>query len=396
MKVNQRIKTILGSTTLAITARAKELQSQGRDVINFAAGEPDFDTPDFIKEAAIKAIQKGFTKYTPSTGTLELRQAISEKFKKDNSLSYAPNQIVVSCGAKHCIYDLIAVMADEGDEVIIPSPYWVSYPEMVKLAGATSKIVATSPENHFKMTPAQLSGAVSQKTKILILNSPSNPTGSLYTKKELEAIAQICVKHNIYLISDEIYEKLIYNNTVYVSIASLSEKIYELTATVNGVSKAYAMTGWRIGYCAASKEIIDYVQKFQDHTTSNPTSISQMAALAALTASPESITEMRDEFKRRRDLMISCIKEIPGIKYIIPDGAFYIFCDILSLGMKSAVAAERILNEANVALIPGDGFGAEGYIRLSFAASAEKIKEGIARIGQWVKGLSKTDEGVVS
>ena len=385
MKVNQRIKVLVGSTTLAITAKAKELKSQGHDVVNFAAGEPDFDTPDFIKQSAIEAIQKGFTKYTPSVGTVELRQAISAKFKKDNNLEYTPNQIVVSCGAKHCIYDLIQVIADVGEEVIIPAPYWVSYPEMVKLSGATIKVVATSARNHFKITAKELGSAVTKNTKILIMNSPSNPTGMVYSKDELQGIADICVKHNIFVISDEIYEKLIYTNEKYVSIASLGKEIYNLTATVNGVSKAYSMTGWRIGYCAANQEIIDYVKKFQDHTTSNPSSISQQAALAALKAPEESIVAMRDIFLKRRDIMTEALKQIPQISCVVPQGAFYVFCDISKLNMKSTLFAEKVLDEVKVALIPGDGFGAEGYVRLSFATSEAQIKEGIKRIGEWVK-----------
>ncbi len=385
MKINQRIKTIVGSTTLAITAKAKELKGQGHDVVNFAAGEPDFDTPDFIKKSAIDAIHGGLTKYTPSTGTPELRQAISEKFKKDNNLVYSPNQIVVSCGAKHCLYDLIQVLADVGDEVLIPAPYWVSYPEMVKLAGATIKIVGTSAQTHFKITAVQLQKAVTKNTRIFILNSPSNPTGMVYSKKELEAIAEVCVKNNIFVISDDIYEKLIYDSDEFVSIASLGKDIYNLTATVNGVSKAYSMTGWRIGYCAANQEIMDYIKKFQDHTTSNPSSISQAAALAALKASPESVLSMRDEFRRRRDIMTSCLDKIPEVSYISPQGAFYVFCDVSKLNMKCAVMAEQILNDVKVAVIPGDGFGAEGYLRLSFATSVERIQEGVKRIGEWAK-----------
>ncbi len=384
MNANRRIKNILGSTTLAITAKAKELKDKGFDVVNFAAGEPDFDTPDFIKNAAIEAIQKGLTKYTPSTGTLELRQAIAQKFQRDNGLTYSANQVVVSCGAKHCIYDLIQVIVDDGDEVIYQSPYWVSYPEMVKLAGGTSKVIATSAKTHFKITPDDLKDAITKKTKLLILNSPSNPTGMVYTKKELADIAEICVNHQVYVISDEIYEKLIYSDEGHVSIASFGKGIYDLTATVNGVSKAYSMTGWRIGYCAANQEIIDYVKKFQDHTTSNPSSISQAAALAALKAPNETITAMREEFKKRRDVMASCLDNIPVLSYVRPSGAFYIFCDISKLKLKSAAFAEKILTDVNVALIPGDGFGAEGYVRLSFATSQERIKEGIKRIGEWV------------
>ncbi len=384
MNINQRIRDIVGSTTLAMTAKAKELKSQGHDVINFAAGEPDFDTPEFIKQAAIEAIQKGLTKYTPSAGTVELREAISKKFLKDNHLSYHPNQIVVSCGAKHCLYDLIQVIADDDDEVIYSSPYWVSYPEMVKLAGARSKVIETNAATHFKITPQQLTGALSKKSKILIMNSPSNPTGMVYSKKELEDIAAICVKHNIFVISDEIYEKLIYNNQPCVSIASLGKEIFHLTATVNGVSKAYAMTGWRIGYCAASQEIIDYVKKFQDHTTSNPSSISQAAALAALKASEETVISMRQEFKKRRDVMVQELEKIPQVSLLRPDGAFYVFCDISKLKMKSASFADKILNDVKVAVIPGDGFGAEGYVRLSFATSVDKIRDGVRRIGEWI------------
>ncbi len=389
MKVNQRIKGVVGSTTLAITARAKELKAQGRDIVNFAAGEPDFDTPDFIKKSAIESIQKGFTKYTPSTGTLELKEAIVRKFQKDNHLVYAPNQIVVSCGAKHCLYDLVQVIVDDGDEVIIPAPYWVSYPEMVKLAGGISRLVQTREQNGFKITPDELTKAVSKKTKVFILNSPSNPTGMLYTKKELQAIADICVANNIFVISDEIYEKLIYDDEAYTSIASLGKEIYDLTATVNGVSKTYAMTGWRIGYCAAAKEIIDYVGKFQDHTTSNPSSISQMAALAAVQAPEESIASMKEEFKKRRDLMTAALDKISGITYLRPQGAFYVFCNISKLGIGSDALAKQVLDEVGVAVIPGSGFGAEGYIRLSFATSTERIEEGVKRLGAWIKGRQK-------
>lgn len=388
MKVNQRVKNILGSSTLAITAKAKELQSKGVDVVNFAAGEPDFDTPEFIKAAAIKAINSGFTKYTPSIGTPQLREAISRKFQKDNNLVYKPSQIAVSCGAKHSIYDIIQVLTDEGEEVIIPAPFWVSYPEMVKLSGATSRFVETTAQNNFKITPDQLMKNITKHTKVLIINSPSNPTGMVYSKNELAAIAEICVKHNIYVISDEIYEKLVYDVPENPSIASFGKDIYDLTITVNGVSKAYSMTGWRIGYCGASHEIIDYVNKFQDHSTSNPTSISQVAALAALQAPEDSIVAMREEFKARRDLMMSAVDKISEISYIRPQGAFYLFCDVSKLG-DSVSVAKRILEEVNVAIIPGDSFGANNYVRLSFATGRERITEGISRIGQWVKKTSK-------
>ena len=388
LKVNHRVKDIVGSTTLAITARAKELKTQGHDVVNFAGGEPDFDTPEFIKAAGIKAIQSGFTKYTPSVGTIELRRTIAQKFKTDNHLQYEPSQIAVSCGAKHSIYNVIQVLVDDGEEVLIPTPYWVSYPEMVKLAGAKVKFIQTTAKSYFKITPKQLGEHITSKTKILILNSPSNPTGMIYSKKDLEAIAEICVRHHVFVLSDEIYEKLIYDDEPYVSIASLSKDIYDLTITVNGVSKAYAMTGWRIGYCAGDQEIMNYIQKFQDHSTSNPTSISQAAALEALQASAESVTGMRDEFKKRRDFMMSLLDKVPEISYIKPNGAFYLFCDFSKFG-DSEAAAKQILDDMKVAVIPGDGFGAPGYLRLSFSTSMERIEEGIQRIASWIKKYNK-------
>jgi aspartate aminotransferase len=384
LKINRRIKEVLGSTTLAITARAKELQSKGIDVVNFGAGEPDFDTPASIKIAAIKAIESGFTKYTPSTGTIELRKAIAAKFKKDNNLEYSPNQIAVSCGAKHSIFNLIQVLVDDGDEVLIPTPYWVSYPEMVKIAGGVSRFIHTGWDTNFKLTPALLEKSITPRSKVLFVNSPSNPTGVVYTKAELKAIADICVKHHIYIISDEIYEKLIYDSAEYTSTAALSKEIYDLTFTVNGVSKAYSMTGWRIGYAAGPQAIMDVVKNFQDHSTSNPTSISQAAALAALELPDDTIIAMREVFKKRRELMMSLVAQIPEIRFIRPDGAFYLFCDVSKLG-DSDVIAKKILDEVNVALIPGSGFGAPDFVRLSFATSDERIKEGIKRIGQWIK-----------
>ena len=384
MEINSRIKEVLGSSTLAITARAKELRAEGHDVVNFGAGEPDFDTPDNIKQAAIEAINSGFTKYTPSIGTVDLRKAISKKFKEDNGLEYTPAQIAVSCGAKHSLFSVMQVLIDKGDEVLIPAPYWVSYPEMVKIAGGIPKFLQTSSASNFKISPEQLSNSISEKTKLLILNSPSNPTGMVYSKKEIEAIAEVCVKHKIYVISDEIYEKLIYDTSEYTSIASLGKDIYDLTITVNGVSKAYSMTGWRIGYCAGAEEMLGYIKKLQDHSTSNPSSISQAAALAALQSSDEIINSMRDEFRKRRDLIMSAIDEIPEISYIRPEGAFYIFCDISKLG-NSMDVAKKILDDVKVAFIPGEGFGAPGFARFSFATSAERIQEGIKRIAQWVK-----------
>ena len=387
MRLSQKIKNVVGSTTLAITARAKELKSQGFDVVNFAGGEPDFDTPDFIKSAAIQALEKGFTKYTPSTGTPELREAISQKFKKDNNLDYASAQIVVSCGAKHCLYNLMEALVEVGDEVIIPAPYWVSYPEMVKLAGGVPKIVPTSVKNSFKLTADEFSKNISSKTKVLVLNSPSNPTGVLYSRRELSDLAQICVQKNIFVISDEIYEKLVYDSAEFTAVASLGKEIYNLTATVNGVSKTYSMTGWRIGYFGAPKELSECVKKFQDHTTSNPCSISQMAALAALKASEESVTKMRDEFKTRRDLMMSYLDKIPQVSYVKPQGAFYVFTNIAKFKIGSNAFAKRVLDEINIALIPGEGFGADDYVRLSFSTSQDRIHEGMKRLTDWIRKL---------
>ncbi len=384
VKINARIAQVLGSTTLAITARANELKAQGVDVVSFAAGEPDFDTPDYIKEAAIKAINGGFTKYTPSSGTEELRAAVCEKLKRDNGLDYKPGQIVVGCGAKHSIFNAVMVLCDAGEEVLIPAPYWVSYPEMVKIAGATPKFIQTSQAANFKVTPQQLTAAITPRTKMFILNSPSNPTGSVYSREELKAIADICVKHGIYVVSDEIYEKLLYIDTPFTSIASLGKDIFDLTITINGMSKAYSMTGWRIGYAAGPAEIMNCMKNLQDHSTSNPVSISQKAALAALKAPEDSIKAMRDEFRVRRDLMMSLIDGIPGVSYIKPEGAFYLFCDFSKYG-PCAEVAKRILNEVNVAVIPGDGFGAEGYLRLTFCTSQERIREGVRRIKEWIE-----------
>ena len=383
VKINSRIRQVVGSTTLAITARAKELQSQGKDVVNFAAGEPDFDTPDHIKKAAIQAINGGFTKYTPSIGAEDLRLAICEKFKRDNRLDYKPGQVIVGCGAKHSIFNALMVLADAGEEVIIPAPYWVSYPEMVKIAGAVPVFLQTRRENGFKMTPAELAAAITPRTKVLIFNSPSNPTGAVYSRKEMEQIAEVCVSRGIYVISDEIYEKLLYSGEPFVSIASFGKDIFDRTITVNGVSKAYAMTGWRIGYCAGPAEIMGYMKNFQDHSTSNPTSISQKAALAALNSPEDAVTLMRDEFRVRRDLMMSLMDGVPEAGYIRPDGAFYLFCDFSKFG-SCAETAKKILDDVNVALIPGDGFGAEGYLRLTFSTSQERIREGISRIKSWI------------
>lgn len=389
MKLAQRIQNVAGSLTLEITARAKKLRQEGFDVINFAAGEPDFDTPDFIKDAAIKAIQQGFTKYTPTSGIIELKEAISRKFKVENNLSYLPSQIVVSCGAKHSLYNLVQVLAEDGEEAIIPSPFWVSYPEMVKLACAKPVILETKPQENFKINPVALKKVISKKTKLLILNSPSNPTGIVYNREELEKIAEICVKNKIVIISDEIYENLIYDGKKHESIASLGKEIYDLTITVNGLSKSFSMTGWRIGYFGAPEEIASAVSKFQDHSTSNPASISQKAALAALESENDWKEKLCREFQARRNLMLACLERIPQLSYVKPEGAFYVFCDISRIGLDSNAFAKKLLDEEKVAIIPGAGFGFDNFVRLSFSTSQEKIKEGFKRLSRWVKQLPK-------
>lgn len=389
MLLSHRVQDLSPSSTLRITALANTLRSQGVDVVSFGAGEPDFDTPDFIKASAIEAIRSGFTKYTPSTGTPELKKAIQEKFKKENNLEYSPEQIIVSSGAKHCLFNIVVSVINAGDEVILGLPYWVSYPEMVKLAGGVSRFIQGKKENSFKINAKEIKKVISSKTKLLILNSPSNPTGAVYGREELEEIAGLCVKHNIYVISDEIYEKLIYDGLKHISIAGLNKEIYKRTFTVNGVSKAYSMTGWRIGYFAGPLEAAEAVKNLQDHSTSNPCSISQKAALSALNHPDEWTKKMREEFQVRRDYLISRIDKIPSLSYIRPAGAFYLFCDISKTGLKSQDFSTRLLNEARVAVIPGDGFGCDEYIRLSFTLNLDTIKKGIDNLERWLKQLPR-------
>ncbi|MCX5697731.1 MAG: pyridoxal phosphate-dependent aminotransferase [Candidatus Omnitrophica bacterium] len=386
-RLAERLKKIKPSSTLAITSKAKKLKSEGKDVISFAAGEPDFDTPDFIKDAAIEAIRLGFTKYTPSTGTLELKQAIIEKFKRDNALEYAPNQIVVSCGAKHSIFNVILTLIGPQDEVLVPLPFWVSYPEMVYLAQGGVCFIKTEAKDSFKVTPEQLLRHITPKTKLLILNTPSNPSGCVYTRQELDKIAAICVEKNIFVISDEIYEKLIYDNLKHVSIASLGKEIYNQTITINGLSKSYSMTGWRIGYLGGPVDIVEAVSRLQDHSTSNPASISQKAALAALKAPDDFIKTMKGEFQKRRDYLVDRLSAIKNIGFIRPQGAFYAFCDIKNTGLDSVTLSTRLLEESLVAVIPGESFGRDDYVRLSFAASLEQIEKGMDRFEGWLKKI---------
>ena len=393
MSLSKRVSKINPSATLAITAQAKKMKAEGIDVISFGAGEPDFDTPVHIKEAAKRALDEGFTKYTSSSGIKELKQAIAEKFKKDNNLEYLAEEILVSCGAKHSIFNAILALCDEDDEVILPSPYWVSYPEMIKVSGAKSKIITTCQEGNFKITAAQLGKAVTARTKLLILNSPSNPTGMVYNKEELGTIVKIITDKNLFCISDEIYEKVIYNAVQHYSIASLGQGIKKRTIVINGVSKSYSMTGWRIGYAAGPKDIIQAMANLQSHSTSNPTSIAQKAALAALSGPQQPISEMVEEFKKRRDYIVSRMNKIDGLSCLNPQGAFYVFVNISHLFGKtyqkqkindSLAFSTTLLSEAKVAVVPGIAFGADEYIRLSYATSLENITKGIDRIEEFL------------
>jgi aspartate aminotransferase len=386
-RLAERIKKVNPSSTLAITSKAKKLKSEGRDITNFAAGEPDFDTPDFIKDAAINALKNGFTKYTPSTGIPELKKAIADKFKKDNNLEYDPAQVIVSCGAKHSIFNCLMVLVNRGDEVLIPSPYWVSYPEMVNICEGKPQFLKTTDQNNFKIAISDLEKHITSKTKLLILNSPSNPTGCVYSQEELEAIAKVCVAKKVFVISDEIYEKLIYDGLRHISIASFNKDIYGLTITINGLSKSYSMTGWRIGYLAGPQDIIDSISKLQDHSTSNPNSIAQKAALAALVAPDNFSQEIRREFQKRRDYLASRLDKIPKLSYSLPQGAFYLFCNISKTKLDSLTFASRLLEEASVALIPGDSFGRDDYVRISFATSIQEIDSGMTKLEEWFKKL---------
>lgn len=389
MKLSKRALAITPSLTLSITAKAKEMKKQGLDVVSFGAGEPDFDTMLPIKEAAKRAIDEGFTKYTATSGIIELKEAICAKFRRDNWLDYEPKNIIVSTGAKQSLFNIIMVLVDPGDEVIIPVPYWVSYEEMVKLAGGKGVFVKTS---NFKINPQDFERAITPKTKMLIMNSPSNPTGAVYDEKELKQIAAICLKHNIYVLSDEIYEKLIYGKK-HFSIASVNEKIKKLVIVVNGVSKTYAMTGWRIGYAAGEEEIIKAATRLQDHTTSNPSSISQKAALAALNGPEDHIAKMVYEYRKRRDFMIERLNRIDGVIAPRPDGAFYVFANVSKLygdGVKGSMEfCQKLLDDAYVAVIPGLAFGDDRFVRLSFATGMDHIKRGLDRVEKFCEKIRK-------
>lgn len=377
------------SPTLAMDAKAKAMKAAGVDIVNFGVGEPDFDTPENIKEAAIRAMREGFTKYTPVGGIAPLKYAIIEKLKKDNNLDYEREEIIVSCGAKHSLYNIAQALFDAGDEVLIPAPYWVSYPDQVLLNDATPVFVKTYEHDLFKVQPEQIEAHITKKTKALILNSPSNPTGLAYDRKSIERIAESVLKHNLYVISDEIYEKLTYDGFEHVSIASIDPSIKEKTIVVNGLSKSYAMTGWRIGYAAGPKRIIQAMTNIQSQSTSNPTSIAQKAAVEALTGPQDFIRSMNAEFDRRRTSIVDALNAIPGIRCLKPSGAFYAFPNTRAFYGKSANhrrisssadLAFYLLEEAKVALVQGGAFGDDNHVRLSYAISMEEIKKGVERI----------------
>ncbi|KNF08888.1 aspartate aminotransferase [Gottschalkia purinilytica] len=387
--LSKKAISISPSVTLEITAKAQELKSKGIDIIGFGAGEPDFNTPDNIQNVGIKAIKEGKTRYTATSGIPELKKAICNKLKVENGLEYEPENILVSSGAKHSIFNAFYAILNPGDEVIIPVPYWVSYPEFVKLSDGVPVYVETKEENNFKYDIKELEKAITKKTKAIILNSPSNPTGTVYTKEELESIADLAVRNNIFIISDEIYEKLIYDNENHISIASLNEEIKDLTIVINGMSKAYAMTGWRIGYAAAHKDIVKVMTNLQSHMTSNPTSISQYASVEALEGDQEVIGEMKKHFEERRNFMVDKINSIKYLSCKNPKGAFYIMANISQVKGKTIKGrlindsldfTKLLLEEANVAIVPGIAFGADDFIRLSYATSIDNIKEGLERI----------------
>jgi aspartate aminotransferase len=394
MKVSKRAREVAPSATIAVTAQAQELKAQGVDVVGFGAGAPDFDTPEYIKEAAIKSLKAGQTKYTPAAGIPQLRKAIAEKLHKDNGLNYTPEQIIVNIGGKHSVYEAMQAVLDPGDEVILPTPYWVTYPETIKLAGAKAKIIETDKSTGYKITPVQLKAAITKKTAMLLINSPNNPGGFTYTPDELKAIAKVLEGTNVIVISDEIYEKLIYGDTKFVSFAALSEDAFNRTLTLNGFSKTYSMTGWRLGYVAGPLEVIKAMGRLQDHMTSNAVTFGQYAALAALgEPSAAAVEQMRAEFERRGKYMSERLNVIEGVECPEASGAFYCFPDVFAHygrninGAKitgSMDFAEALLEQANVALVPGLPFGCDNNVRLSFACSFEQITKGLDRLQEWL------------
>jgi len=388
-KISKRAAALAPSLTLAIDSKAKQMKADGLDVVGFGAGEPDFDTPQHIKDAAAKALADGFTKYTPSSGIPELRQAIADKFKRENGLSYKASQIIVSCGGKHSCYNVILATCEEGDEVIIPAPYWLSYPEMVKLASATPVILPTTDRTEFKVTPEQLRAAITPRTRLFVLNSPSNPTGSLYTRAEIKALGDICVEKGVLIMSDEIYEKLVYDGAEHTSVASFSQAHYEHTVIVHGFAKAYSMTGWRLGYLAAPEPIAKAIDAIQSHSTSNPTSFAQKGAVAAINGPQDHLKTWLAEYAKRRSFAHQKLNSIPGISCVNAKGAFYLFPNISKLGLNSTEFCARLLEAEKVAAVPGIAFGADDYLRISYATSLANIEKGLDRLERFAKSLKK-------
>ncbi len=397
LELSKKASAVKPSSTLAITARAKELKSQGIDVVGFGAGEPDFNTPKNICDSAIKAINEGFTKYTPAAGTQELKEAVCKKFKESNNLNYSPNQIVISNGGKHSLTNVFTAILNPGDEVIVPAPYWLSYPEIIKLSDGVPVYVRGEKEQSYKINVAQLEKVTTSKTKALIINSPSNPTGMLYTKDELEKIADYAVKNDIYVVSDEIYENLVYGKDKHISIGSLNEEIFKRTITVNGLAKSYSMTGWRIGYTGSSAEIAKLMSSVQSHQTSNPNSIAQKAAVEALVGTQKPVEEMNVEFDKRRKIIYKMVEETEYMSALEPQGAFYVFIDVSQVLEKQYKGekvnttddmAKIMLEDYKVAVVPCGDFGFDDHIRLSYAISEEQIVKGMNRIKEFVKELS--------
>jgi aspartate aminotransferase len=388
-KISHRAASLSSSLTLAIDSKAKQMKAEGLDVVGFGAGEPDFDTPQHIKDAAIKALNEGFTKYTPASGIPELRQAIADKFKRENGLSYKPSQIIVSCGGKHSCYNVIIATCEKDDEVIIPAPYWLSYPEMVKLAGATPVIIETTDKTEFKVTPEMLRRAITPRTRLLVLNSPSNPTGSVYSPDEIKALGDICVEKGVLIMSDEIYEHLLYEGATHKSVASFSPAHFEHTIVVHGFAKAWSMTGWRLGFTAAPEPIAKAIDAIQSHSTSNPTSFAQKGAVVALTGSQEHLPKWLAEFDKRRVFAWKKLNSIPGISCVNARGAFYLFPNIAKTGLKSSDFCARLLESEKVAAVPGIAFGADDYLRISYATSMANIEKGLERIDRFCRTLVK-------
>jgi len=385
--LSDRIHHITPSMTFAIASAAKQLSAQGVDVCNFGVGEPDFITPHHIREAAKTALDRGLTKYSPIAGVPELRQLIAAKLQRENHLAYEAGQILVSTGGKQALYNMLLAILGPGDEALIPAPYWVTYPEIVKLSGATPVILKTTQATDYKITPSQLTAAITARTRVLILNSPSNPTGAVYTRDEMQALADVLVAHNVAVLSDEIYEKLIYDDVQHTSIGSFNSEIFDLTITCNGFSKAYAATGWRLGYAAAPLHIIKGATALQSHSTSGANTFAQAGAVAALQGSQAEVVKMRDIFQQRRDIIVAGLKAIKGISCQLPQGAFYVFPDISATGLDSMQFCKRLLDQEHVAAVPGVAFGADSNIRISYATDTDTIEKGLTRLERFVQSL---------